>query len=160
MTGAWPTAELDPVRRLRIMAAAIPGAMAGEVLVHRPIDVVWARASDLETELPLLVHDFREVRVSDREGDRLVARARSPLGLRARFDVVLQPHWCWCESRFLLCGMAAAARGDDTVFGFLGGLRVPAANVLERMAARPATALLRNTLERFADRVEATSTNG
>lgn len=156
MTNSWPTADLDPVRRLQIMAAAIPGAMAGEVLVHRPIADVWARASDLETELPLLVHDFREVRVTDRDGDRLVARARSPLGLRARFDVVLQPHWCWCESRFLLCGMAAVTHGDDTVFGFLGGVRVPGASVLERAAARPAAALMRGTLERFAGRVEAT----
>lgn len=158
MTHSWPTAELDPVRRLRIMAAAIPGAMVGEVLVHRPIDEVWARASDLETELPLLVHDFREVRVTDRDGDRLVARARSPLGLRARFDVVLQPRWCWCESRFLLCGMAAASHGEDTVFGFLGGLRVPGASVLERVGSRPAAALLRGTLDRFAARAEAAAT--
>ncbi|WP_446663812.1 hypothetical protein [Flexivirga sp. B27] len=156
MSNSWPTADLDPARRLQIMAAAIPGAMAGEVLVHRPIDEVWARASDLETELPLLVHDFREVRVSDRVGDRLVARARSPLGLRACFDVVLQPHWCWCESRFLLCGMAAAPQGDDTVFAFLGGLRLPGAAGLERVASRPAAALLQGTLERFAARAEAT----
>lgn len=160
MSNSWPEADLDPVRRLQIMAAAIPGAMVGEVLVHRPIEQVWARASDLETELPLLVHDFRDVRVSERHGDRLVARARSPLGLRARFDVVLQPHWCWCESRFLLCGMAATSRGDDTLFGFLGGVRVPGARSLERVAARPAAALLRSTLDRFAARAEAAPTTG
>lgn len=157
MNAQWPTAELDAVRRLQVMADAIPGAMAGQVIVHRPIDEVWARARDLETELPLLVHDFRDVTVREREGGRLVALARSPLGLRARFDVVLQPNWCWCESRFLLCGMAAAPYGEDTVFGFLGGLRVPGATWLESVASRPAAGLLRRTLERFAARAEGTS---
>ena len=157
MTAQWPTAELDPVRRLQVMADAIPGAMAGRVIVHRPIDEVWARASDLETELPLLVHDFREVTVRDRQDDRLVALARSPLGLRARFDVVLQPNWCWCESRFLLCGMAAAPYGEDTVFGFLGGLRLPGAARLESLASRPAAGLLRRTLDGFAARAEGAS---
>lgn len=157
MSAAWPTADLDPVRRLHVMAAAIPGAMSGEVVVRRPIAQVWARAGDLETELPLLVHDFREVRVRDRDGERLVADARSPLGLRARFDVVLRPNWCWCESRFLLCGMAAVEQGDDTLFGFLGGVRVPGAGRLESIASRPATALLRGTLDRFAARAEAES---
>lgn len=155
MSEHWPVTELDPVQRLRVMADALPGALAGDVVVQRPLEEVWAMASDLETELPRLVTDFRRVLVTPGGDGRLVADARGRLGQRARFDVVLEPGWCWCQSRFLLCGMAATAHPEGTRFGFLGGVRVPGAAALERTLARPATWMLGSTLRRFAERAEA-----
>jgi len=38
--------------------------------------------------------------------------------------------WCWMQSRFLLCGMAAAPDPGGTRFGFLGGIRAPGVTLL------------------------------
>jgi hypothetical protein len=62
--------------------------------------------------------------------ERLVMHARGYLGQRARFDVVIRPGWCWMQSRFLLCGMAAAPDPGGTRFGFLGGIRMPGVTLL------------------------------
>jgi hypothetical protein len=44
--------------------------------------------------------------------------------------VVIRPGWCWMQSRFLLCGMAAAPDAGGTRFGFLGGIRAPGLGLL------------------------------
>lgn len=125
MSPAWPVVEVDPLRRLRVMAASVPGTALTEWVIAAPLEIVWDTASDLEVEMPRLVRDFRSVSVTPGSGDRLVMRARGYMGQRARFDVVLRPGWCWMQSRFLLCGMAAVADPGGTRFGFLGGLRLP-----------------------------------
>ncbi|MGI9092623.1 MAG: hypothetical protein ACR2FF_04105 [Mycobacteriales bacterium] len=154
MTQSWPVADLDPIRRLRVMAASIRGAGVAERVVPATVDQVWAVASDLENELPHLVRDFRSVRVSGRDGDRLTMHARGLLGQRARFDVVLEPGWCWCQSRFLLCGMAAAPHPDGTTFGFLGGVRLPVAGVLAPLLSTAGRPLIAGVLDRLEQRVE------
>lgn len=121
----WPAAELDAVRRLRVLAAATPGAACREALIPAPFDAVWDIAGDLERALPLLLHDVRSVRLTQVDGERFEALVRGHSGLRARFDVVLRPGWCWMQSRFLLGGMAAVPAGDGTGFAFLGGVRAP-----------------------------------
>jgi hypothetical protein len=126
----WPVADLDPVRRLRVMAAAIPGADLTEWTIDAPPELVWQVASNLQVEMPRLVRDFRSVTITPGPGGRLVMHARGYLGQRARFDMVLRPGWCWMQSRFLLCGMAAAPDPSGTRFGFLGGIRAPGATLL------------------------------
>ena len=130
MNQQWPVADLDPVRRLRVMAAAIPGTGLTEWTIDAPPEVVWQVASDLQAEMPRLVRDFRSVTVTPSTGERLVMRAHGYLGQRARFDVVIRPGWCWMQSRFLLCGMAAAPDPSGTRFGFLGGVRAPGVKLL------------------------------
>jgi hypothetical protein len=127
MNPDWPVADLDPLRRLRVLAAATPGAELTEWVIGAPPERVWLTAGDLEAELPRLIRDFRSVTVSPGHGERLVMTARGYLGQRARFDVVMSPGWCWMQSRFLVCGMAAVPDPGGTRFGFLGGLRVPGA---------------------------------
>jgi hypothetical protein len=147
-------AHLDPIRRLHVLAAAVPGTVTGTIIIHRPLEEVWAAVSDLEVSLPELVHDFRRVQVTHEDGDRLVVEARGYLGQRARFNAVMEPGWCWCQSRFLLCGLAAAAHPDGTLLGFLGGVRVPGAAVLSRLFDRPSRRLLERTLHRYATVLE------
>jgi hypothetical protein len=132
MNQHWPVASLDPIRRLRVMAAATPGTDLTELIIDAPPDLVWRTASNLEAEMPRLVRDFRSVAVAVSPGDEehLVMLARGYLGQRARFDVVIRPGWCWMQSRFLLCGMAAAPDPGGTRFGFLGGIRMPGATLL------------------------------
>lgn len=133
----WPAAGIDPVRRLRVIAAAKPHAAYGERIIQASFDDVWAIASDLEHELPALLPDVRSFVYAPQSsspsssaspssyGGRQ-ADARGYAGLRARFDVVLRPGWCLMQSRFLLGGMAAVPEGEEqTRFAFLGSLRFP-----------------------------------
>ena len=130
MNQHWPVADLDPLRKLRVMAAATPGIELTELTIDAPPELVWQVASNLQAEMPRLVRDFRSVTVTPVTGERLVMHARGYLGQRARFDVLLRPGWCWMQSRFLLCGMAVAPAPGGTRFGFLGGIRAPGATLL------------------------------
>src|SRR4051794_26373395 len=49
---SWPTVDLDPVRRLRVLAAAIPGAAVAESVLDAPFDDVWSAATDFENAVP------------------------------------------------------------------------------------------------------------
>jgi hypothetical protein len=149
VTQDWPVAELDPVRRMRVIAAATPGAAYAEKLIHAPFSAVWEAASDLERALPRMVTDLRSFEITGALGERMTASARGRLGQRARFDVVLRPGWCVMQSRFLIGGMAAVPEGDVTRFAFLGGVRLPGMRLLDpvlrpavrRLAMRPISQL-------------------
>jgi hypothetical protein len=150
---SWPVAELDTIRRLRALAAAVPGAIVAETTLDAPFEQVWAVAADLEHELPAYLPDVRSFTITGRDGERLQAYARGYAGLRARFDIVLRPGWCVMRSRFLLGGLAAVPDGPRTRFAFLGGVHIPA-----QRAAAPALTIVGNwaaprVLSRFADRV-------
>jgi len=156
---SWPVVELDAIRRLRVLAAAVPGAVAAETLLDAPFEQTWAVAADLEGELPRYLPDVRSVRITRREtegarGDRLEAEFQGYAGLHGRFDIVLRPGWCVMRSRFLLGGMAAVAEGERTRFAFLGGVHIPA----QRVAAPALTVVgrmaLANVVARFGRRVE------
>jgi hypothetical protein len=150
----WPVADVDPIRRLRVLAAVVPGAVVVETRIGAAFEQVWAVAADLEQELPIYVPDVRSLRITRREGDRLEAHARGYAGLRARFDIVLRPGWCVMRSRFLLGGMAAVPDGDYTRFAVLSGVHIPA----QRLAAPALAAFGRwaspGAIDRFTARVQ------
>lgn len=153
MTPDWPVTELDPVRRMRILAATTPGVAYAEKLIPASFDVVWEAASDLEHELPRMITDLRSFDITSDRGERMTAFARGWLGQRARFDVVLRPGWCVMQSRFLIGGMAAAPEGDGTRFSFLGGLRVPGAGLLEPLMRPAARSLALRPITRLESRL-------
>jgi hypothetical protein len=130
----WPVAELDPVRRLRVLAS-VRGGLYVEGVIAAPFEAVWAVAADLEGELPRYLPDVRWLRVTAATGDRLEAYARSRLGLRARFDVVRRPGWCLLQSRFLIGGIAATPAGQGSRVAFLGAFRVPGLRLLRPLLA-------------------------
>lgn len=126
MTTPWPEADLDAVRRLRVLAAPISGAAVTERVVDAPFDRVWAVLSDLEGGFTKVQPDMKRVRVERREADLVVAVAYSEYGMRARLRGRIRPGWCWLQSRFLLIGMAAAPEpGGGTRVALTGGIRVP-----------------------------------
>ncbi|MEV3860784.1 hypothetical protein AB0J38_41565 [Streptomyces sp. NPDC050095] len=135
-TESWPRAELDPVRRLHVLAAAVPGATVTEGRIDAPYARVGALLSDLEGEFGKVVTDMRDVRVVRRDGERVEALARSRYGMRARLRGVQRPGWCWLQSRFLLVGVAAVADGDGTRVAFTGGVRVPGRAALVPLGVR------------------------
>jgi hypothetical protein len=149
----WPVAELDPVRRMRVIAAATPGVGYAEKFIPAPFNAVWDAASDLELELPRLLTDVRSFEITSARGERMTARARGWLGQRARFDVVLRPGWCVMQSRFLIGGMAAAPEGDGTRFAFIGGLRLPGMGLIDPLLRPFAGTLARRPIGRLEDRL-------
>ncbi|MBD0672278.1 hypothetical protein [Streptomyces sp. CBMA156] len=137
MTDEWPTVELDPVRRLRVLAAAGAGRpLFAERRLAAGFDAVWSVASDLSGELPGLISGLRSFEVgpaADGRDGRLDGLAVSAVGHRERFEIVLRSGWCLMQSRVLLGGMAAAPEGDGTRFALLAGLRVPGAGPVQQL---------------------------
>jgi hypothetical protein len=154
----WPSAELDPVRRLRIMASATHAVFADAVTAHTP-EQVWSVLSDLEGELPRLIPDIRTARVrsaADGEAGRreLEVLAVGYLGQRARFDIALESGWCWMQSRFLLCGFAITAEEGHTRYAFLGGIRSSGLLRGTRLRQSPGQAYARWVTRRIERRVD------
>jgi hypothetical protein len=125
MTTSWPVPDLDPVRRLRVLAAGVRGARVAERVLPAGLDRVWGALSDLDGEFCRIQPDMHRVRVLRVDGDRVQALAYSRFGMRARFHGVLRPGWCWLQSRFLLVGMAARTEPGGTLVAVTGGIRVP-----------------------------------
>lgn len=155
MNDSWPVvAELDAVRRLRVIARSTPATTFAERLVDAPFDRVWGLVCDLEHQMPLMIGDIRSFTVTSAVGERLEARARSPLGLRARFDIVLRPGWCLMRSRFVVGGMAAVAEPDGTRLAFFGGLRLPGIRPAEPVLRPLMAPLGPRALGRLTDQLE------
>ncbi|HEY4460178.1 MAG TPA: hypothetical protein VGN81_38070 [Pseudonocardiaceae bacterium] len=151
MNDNWPVADLDPVRRLRVLAATVPGgAIVAEEVLDAPFDRVWAVAADLEHEFPRLVRNVRSMRIVSADGERLVAEAAGYFGLRDRFDIVLTPGWCVMQSSRAVGAMAAVAEGEQTRFAFFGGLRVPGSRLLARIGTPLGAGVVRRLRERVA----------
>ena len=155
MTEDWPAADLDPVRRLHVLAASVRFPVyLGEVVLPAPVERVWEVVSDLERELPRCLPTVRSARITQAEGERLELFAVGTLGQRARFDVVLRPGWCVMQSRFLIGGMAAAPEGDGTRFAFLGGLRLPGLRLIDPLLRPPARTLALRPIRRLEQRLQ------
>ena len=139
----WPTAKLDPIRRARILASAIPGGYS-EVVLAVPYDRVWAWLSDLERSVPAFDHmvDTLEITrrqaASDGAGEdiQLIAtRHHVPLP----FTVRLEDGWCLmrARARAFLVVMAAAADGPDrTRYAQLEAVPLPGGRFLQRRLTR------------------------
>jgi len=69
---SWPVADLDTVRRLHVLAAAVPGAVVAETRIDAPFVQVRAVAADLQHELPCYLSDVRSFTIA-RHDEQLVA---------------------------------------------------------------------------------------
>ena len=112
---AWPTAELDPVDRMRALAAGLPHVATNETVFEAGFDRVWALVSDFEQYTAQIEAAVGAAKVVSRTGDRLVLHVKGPvpaLSRWQRFDVVVRPGWCLMASRLGDIGMAARPEGD------------------------------------------------
>ena len=112
---AWPTAELDPVARMRALAAGLPHVAKNETVFEAGFDRVWTLVSDFEQYTARVEAAVGAVKVVSRDGERLVLDVKGPIPLRScgpRFDVVLRPGWCLMSSRLGDIGMAARPEGE------------------------------------------------
>lgn len=126
MTDNWPQTDLDDVRRLRVLAAGIPGAAVTERVFDRPPaelwDLMWGGGRNFADIQP----DMRSIVSLTIDGDQVDLVAHSRHGFRAHLQGTVRPGWCWLQSRFLLIGMAAAPEpGGGTRVALTGGVRIP-----------------------------------
>ena len=118
----WPTVELDPVARLRILARALPHVRLVERHIAAPVARVWSIAGDLEHGVPRFETLVRTARVLVRDGERLQLEATGLFGA-TRLDVLLRPGFCVMHGGPTDIGMAAAPEGAGTRFAHFEGHR-------------------------------------
>ena len=114
MSAGWPVAELDTVRQLRVLSAALPGTAIVERVLSAPFDAVWPRIEDMEQMVPAFDPLVADLRIVARDGEHLTVRARTTATpVWTTFDVTLRRGFCWMQSRLYVVGMAAVAEGDN-----------------------------------------------
>jgi hypothetical protein len=133
----WPIAELDTVRRLRVLAAGIPGAAVTERVFEAAPAEVWDLMWSEGLAFAELQPDMHSITRVTTDGDHVSLHARSRHGLRAHLQGTVHPGWCWLQSRFLLIGMAAAPEpGGGTRVALTGGVRIPGRAALIPLGVR------------------------
>jgi hypothetical protein len=150
---SWPTVDLDPIRRMRVLAAAIPGAAVAESVLHAPFDDVWAAATDFEGAVPRIELFIGRARVVSREGERVSVEITPPMLRRPQpLEVVLRPGWCWMVSPMAIAGMAAVPEGaESTRFAHLEALTIPGGRFARPfLGAKMAAARELQRIERIA----------
>ena len=115
----WPVVDLDPVRRMRVLASALPSGAYGELRIEAPFDRVWHYLADMDRSIPDLIGFIRRFELGA-DGSAL---ATGLLGNRGRFDVDLRDGWCVMQDRFVVGGFAAVADGDATLLAGCGAVR-------------------------------------
>lgn len=124
-----PPAELlDPVLRLRVLAAALPGAVVAERTLNATFDQVWRVVADLETMASRYERNVSAVEVISREGERAQVLVTVPGGRTETMAVRIVSGWCLMHSPSTVVAFAARAAGDQTVLAHLElGRAAPAA---------------------------------
>jgi hypothetical protein len=126
MTDDWPDVELDTVRRLRALAAGIPGATVTERVYDTTPAHAWDLMWDDGRSFVEFQTDMKKIEWIEFDDDRVRLQVRSHYGMRARLEGTVRPGWCWLQSRFLLIGMAVSAEpAGGTRVALTGGVRVP-----------------------------------
>ncbi len=108
---AWPTATLDGVRRLQVLAAVLPGVHLEEREVSLPFEQVWGFMSDIERNVPRFDRDVASVRVTRREADHIRVITRTRRGLVVPFRVEIESGFMLMQApaRSYVVGSAASA---------------------------------------------------
>jgi len=104
---AWPTVDLDPVARMRALAAGLPHAAVGETVIDAPFGQFWPFIEDLEGNTARYEGTVNRLRILDRDGEQIRLEARTPIGVWIEFDCVLRSGWCVMRSGSGQIGMAA-----------------------------------------------------
>ena len=110
---AWPTLDLDPVAKMRLLAAARPHTAYRETVFDADFDRVWNFVADLENHTQEYEWIVSRVRIREQRGETLQLESRMPLGFWQPMVAVLRPGFCLMESRWGEVGMAARAESSS-----------------------------------------------
>lgn len=119
MSGPPPGTYLDPVTRLHVLAAALPGSVVVEREIPVPFAAVWRVVADLERMVPRYEAAVASVRIVDRQGERLRLRVTLAAGLEEEVDARLTPGWCLMQSPSVVAAFAARPTGAGVLLAHL-----------------------------------------
>ncbi|MFC4117069.1 SRPBCC family protein [Nonomuraea zeae] len=151
--------ELDPIDRLAVLAAALPGATVGQRRIAAPFDTVWRVIADLENSTPRYEPGVAQVRVIEQRGEFLRVLVRDTAGGEDTMDARLRPGWCLMQSATIVIAFAARRVGEETLLAHLEHQRdrTPAPGPSESQLHRAALAKIDrelHTIEKLATRPE------
>jgi hypothetical protein len=115
--------DIDPIDRLTILAAALPGAAVRQRRIAAPFDAVWQVIADLEHATPRYEPDVAHVRVIEQHGELLRLLVQDTAGREETMDARLRPGWCLMQSATVVIAFAARRQGSATLLAHLEHLR-------------------------------------
>ncbi len=124
MNDAVAPADIDPIDRLTILAAALPGAVVRQRQIAAPFDAVWRVIADLEHATPRYEPGVAHVRVIERHGQFLRLLVQDTGGREEMMDARLRPGWCLMQSATVVVAFAARRLGGQTLLAHLEHQRV------------------------------------
>jgi hypothetical protein len=124
VTDAVVPADIDPIDRLTILAAALPGAAVRQRQITAPFDAVWRVIEDLEHATPRYEPGVAYVRVIERHGQLLRVLVQDTGGREEMMDAKLRPGWCLMQSATVVIAFAARPVGSQTLLAHLEHQRV------------------------------------
>jgi hypothetical protein len=116
--------RLDPVVRLRVLAAALPGSTLVTREIGAPLASVWAVVEDLERYSPLYEPSIASAAGEER-GDRKILHMTYKNGLREDCVVRLAAGWCLMQSPSVVVAFAARSTKTGTLLAHLEHWRSP-----------------------------------
>jgi hypothetical protein len=119
VTDAVASADIDPIDRLTILAAALPGAAVRQRQITAPFDAVWRVIADLEHATPRYEPGVAHVRVIERHGQLLRLLVQDTGGREEIMDAKLRPGWCLMQSATVVVAFAARPLGSQTLLAHL-----------------------------------------
>lgn len=109
---------LDPVVRLRVLAAALPGSTLVTREIAAPLATVWAVVEDLERFSPLYEPSVASAAGEER-GGRKMLHVTYKNGLSEDCVVRLAPGWCLMQSPTVVVAFAARSTKTGTLLAHL-----------------------------------------
>lgn len=110
---------IDPLLRLRALAAALPGSRIAERVISIPFARVWAVIVQLESMVPRYEANVARVDVVKWQGERGQILVTLRNGHVEPMAVRMLPGWCLMHSPTTVVAFAARAAGDQTVLAHL-----------------------------------------
>jgi hypothetical protein len=111
--------DIDPIDRLTILAAALPGAAVRQRRIAAPFDAVWRVIADLEHATPRYEPGVARVRVIEQSGQLLRLLVQDTAGREETMDARLRPGWCLMQSATVVVAFAARRLGSQTLLAHL-----------------------------------------
>ena len=139
--------EVDPVRRLKVLSAAVPSVVVVERIIPLPFETVWSVACDLEHELRRRGGSIRLFQIVRAEGDWFEVLVRGRAGLHDRFAGELRSDRCWMQGRRIVAVMTAVPVAEGALIAVAALLLRPGAVLLRSLKPR-SVVTVRSCLER------------
>jgi hypothetical protein len=111
--------DIDPIDRLAILGAALPGSLVRERRIAAPFEAVWQVIADLEHAIPRYEPGVAEVRVIERRGEFLRLLVQDTAGHEEAVDARLRTGWCLMQSDTVVVAFAARRVDGETLLAHL-----------------------------------------